>query len=139
VSSVGDWMTRNPYTIGEDASLIEAIHLMKEKNIRRLPVIKGGRLVGLVTDRMLKEFTPSKATSLDTWEVHFLLSKTPIKEVMNPHPITALPSLELWQAAELFLEHRLYGLCVVDKDGALVGIMSVGDILRAVVKADKPG
>jgi acetoin utilization protein AcuB len=139
VSSVGDWMTRNPYTIGEDASLIEAIHLMKEKNIRRLPVIKAGRLIGMVTDRMLKEFTPSKATSLDTWEVHFLLSKTPIKEVMNPNPVTAPPGMELWQAAELFLEHRLYGLCVVDKDGALVGIMSVGDILRAVVKADKPG
>ncbi len=138
MSTVGDWMTRNPYTIGEEASLIEAIHLMKEKNIRRLPVVKAGRLVGLVTDRMLKEYTPSKATSLDTWEVHFLLSKTPVREVMNPHPITAPAALELWQAAELFLEHRLYGLCVVDKDGALVGIMSVGDILRAVVKADKP-
>lgn len=139
MSTVGDWMTRSPYTIGADATLIEAIHLMKEKNIRRLPVVSAGRLVGLITDRMLKEYTPSKATSLDTWEVHFLLSKTPVKEVMNPHPITAPATLELWQAAELFLEHRLYGLCVLDKDGALVGIMSVGDILRAVVKTDKPG
>lgn len=139
MSTIGDWMTRNPYTIGADATLIEAIHLMKEKNIRRLPVLKDGSLVGLITDRMLKEYTPSKATSLDTWEVHFLLSKTPVSEVMNPKPITAQESLELWQAAELFLEHRLYGLCVVDRSGILVGIMSVGDILRAVVKADKPG
>lgn len=139
MSTIGDWMTRNPYTIGADATLIEAIHLMKEKNIRRLPVLKDGALVGLITDRMLKEYTPSKATSLDTWEVHFLLSKTPVSEVMNPKPITAQESLELWQAAELFLEHRLYGLCVVDRSGILVGIMSVGDILRAVVKADKPG
>lgn len=138
MSTVGDWMTQNPITIGEDASLIEAIHLMKEKNIRRLPVIKNGRLAGLITDRMLKEYTPSKATSLDTWEVHFLLSKTPVKEVMNAAPVTAPPTMELWQAAELFLENRLYGLCVVDLNGALVGIMSVGDILRAVVKADKP-
>jgi acetoin utilization protein AcuB len=138
MSTVGDWMTRNPYTIGADASLIEAIHLMKDKNIRRLPVVKDARLVGLITDRMMKEYTPSKATSLDTWEVHFLLSKTPVKEVMNSSPVTAAPSLELWQAAELFLDNRLYGLCVVDKDGGLVGIMSVGDILRAVVKTDKP-
>ncbi len=138
MSTVGDWMTRDPFTVGEDASLIEAIHLMKEKNIRRLPVLKDGRLVGLVTDRMLKEYTPSKATSLDTWEVHFLLAKTPVKDVMKADPVTAPPSMELWQAAELFLENRLYGLCVVEKDSALVGIMSVGDILRAVVKADKP-
>lgn len=138
MTTVSDWMTRNPFTIGEDASLIEAIHLMKEKNIRRLPVLRNGRLAGLITDRMLKEYTPSKATSLDTWEVHFLLSKTPVKEVMNSSPVTAPPGMELWQAAELFLENRLYGLCVVEKDGSLVGIMSVGDILRAVVKADKP-
>ena len=138
MTTVSDWMTRNLYTIGEDASLIEAIHMMKEKNIRRLPVLRNGRLAGLVTDRMLKEYTPSKATSLDTWEVHFLLSKTPVKDVMNPSPVTAPPDMELWQAAELFLENRLYGLCVVGKDGSLVGIMSVGDILRAVVKADKP-
>ena len=138
MSTVGDWMTRNPITIAEDASLIEAIHLMKDKNIRRLPILKDGRLVGLITDRMMKEYTPSKATSLDTWEVHFLLSKTAVREVMNPNPVTAPPSMELWQAAELFLENRLYGLCVVEQGNALVGIMSVGDILRAVVKTDKP-
>lgn len=137
MSTVSEWMTRDPHTIGADATLIEAIHLMKERNIRRLPVLRDGQLVGLVTDRMLKEYTPSKATSLDTWEVHFLLARTPVSEVMNANPITAPPTMELWQAAELFLEHRLYGLCVVE--GAnLVGIMSVGDILRAVVTADKP-
>jgi len=138
MSTVGDWMTKNPVTIGHEASLIEAIHILKEKNIRRLPVMKDGRLCGLVTDRMLKEYSPSKATSLDTWEVHYLLSKTMVTEVMNPHPVTAHPDMELWKAAELFLEKRLYGLCVVDSQENLVGIMSVGDILRAVVKTDKP-
>ena len=138
MSTVGDWMTRNPVTIDQEASLIEAIHSLKEHDIRRLPVTREGRFVGLITDRMLKEYSPSKATSLDTWEVHYLLSKTPVKEVMNPSPVTAHQDLELWEAAELFLQHRLYGLCVVDEKGDLVGIMSVGDILRAVVKADKP-
>jgi acetoin utilization protein AcuB len=138
MSTVGDWMSRNPVTINEDASLIEAIHVLKEKNIRRLPVMKNGRLAGLITDRMLKEYSPSKATSLDTWEVHYLLSKTLVSEVMNPNPVTAHPDMELWKAAELFLEKRLYGLCVVDSHEELVGIMSVGDVLRAVVKTDKP-
>ena len=138
MSTVGDWMTRNPVTIDQEASLIEAIHSLKEHDIRRLPVTREGRFVGLITDRMLKEYSPSKATSLDTWEVHYLLSKTPVKEVMNSSPVTAHQDLELWEAAELFLQHRLYGLCVVDEKGDLVGIMSVGDILRAVVATDKP-
>lgn len=138
MSTVRDWMTPNPVTIEATASVIEAIHLMKEKEIRRLPVKRQGQFVGLITDRMLKEYSPGKATSLDTWEVHYLLSKTPVSEVMNPHPVTAHPDLVLWEAAELFLEHKLYGLCVVDEKGDLVGIMSVGDILRAVVKTDKP-
>jgi acetoin utilization protein AcuB len=138
MSTVRDWMTPNPVTIEASASIIEAIHLMKDHEIRRLPVKREGKFVGLITDRMLKEYSPGKATSLDTWEVHYLLSKTPVSEVMNPHPVTAHPELELWKAAELFLEHRLYGLCVVDEKGDLVGIMSVGDILRAVVKSDKP-
>lgn len=134
MTTVGEWMTRNPVTIEADASLIEAIHLLKEKNIRRLPVMRDGRFTGLITDRMLSEYSPSKATSLDTWEVHYLLSKTPVSEVMNPAPITVGPEVNLVDAARIFLEHRLYGLCVVNDDGALVGIMSVGDILKAVVE-----
>lgn len=134
MTTVGEWMTRNPVTIEADASLIEAIHLLKEKGIRRLPVMRDGRFTGLITDRMLSEYSPSKATSLDTWEVHYLLSKTPVSEVMNPAPITVGPEVNLVDAARIFLDHRLYGLCVVNDEGQLVGIMSVGDILKAVVE-----
>ena len=133
-ATVGDWMTKDPYTIDEDASLIEAIHVMKEKNIRRLPVTRKGRFSGLITDRMIKEYTPGKATSLDTWEVHYLLGKTPVKEVMNAAPHTVTAATSLGQAARMFLDFKLYGLCVVDASGDLVGIMSVGDMLKAVVE-----
>ena len=133
MTTVGEWMTPNPVTIDENASVIEAIHLLKERNIRRLPVMAEGRFTGLVTDRMLSEYGPGKATSLDTWEVHYLLSKTPVKEVMNPSPLAVGPGMNMVEAARIFLEHRLYGLCVVDDEGRLVGIMSVGDILKAVV------
>ena len=133
MDNVGKWMTRNPITIDQDASMIEAIHLMREKGIRRLPVMDQGRFVGLVTDRMMKDYAPGKATSLDTWEVHYLLSKTPVREVMNAQPKTVTPETPLGVAAQLFLDHKLYGLCVVDTGGTLVGIMSVGDMLKAVV------
>jgi acetoin utilization protein AcuB len=133
MTSVEAWMTKNPVTIDQSASIIEAIHLMKEKGIRRLPVMAKGRFTGLITERMIKDYTPGKATSLDTWEVHYLLSKTAVKDVMNPKPITVTPDVDLATAAQIILDHKLYGLCVVDGQGALVGIMSVGDMLRAVV------
>ena len=137
MTSVRKWMTKNPVTIDYESSIIEAIHLMKEKGIRRLPVMAKGRLTGLITDRMIKDYTPGKATSLDTWEVHYLLSKTPVKEVMNPSPITIGPDMDLATAAQLILDHKLYGLCVVDGKGDLVGIMSVGDMLKALVEFSK--
>jgi len=139
MTSVQKWMTKNPVTIDQESSIIEAIHLMKEKGVRRLPVMTKGRLTGLITERMIKDYTPGKATSLDTWEVHYLLSKTPVKEIMNPSPITITPDMELATAAQLILDHKLYGLCVVDDRGDLVGIMSVGDMLRAVVEFAKSG
>lgn len=137
MNTVEKWMTKNPITINEDASIIEAIHLMKEKGIRRLPVMAKGAFVGLITERMIKDYTPGKATSLDTWEVHYLLSKTAVKEVMNPNPHTVTPDTDLATAAQSILDHKLYGLCVVDAKGQLVGIMSVGDMLKAVVEFAK--
>lgn len=137
MSTVEKWMTRNPFTIEEDTTILEAIHVMKEKEIRRLPVMKKGRFVGLITDRMIKEYSPGKATSLDTWEVHYLLAKTPVKDLMNAKPYTVTPETPLGTAAQMFLDHKLYGLCVLDKGGKLVGIMSVGDMLKAVVEFSK--
>jgi acetoin utilization protein AcuB len=137
MNTVATWMTKNPVTIEQEASIIEAIHLMKEKGIRRLPVMHKGRFIGLITERMIKDYTPGKATSLDTWEVHYLLSKTAVKDVMNPKPITVTPETDLATAAQSILDHKLYGLCVVDAKGDLVGIMSVGDMLRAVVEFSK--
>ena len=137
MSTVEKWMTRDPFTIEEDTTILEAIHVMKEKEIRRLPVMKKGRFVGLITDRMIKEYSPGKATSLDTWEVHYLLAKTPVKDLMNANPYTVTPATPLGTAAQMFLDHKLYGLCVLDTTGKLVGIMSVGDMLRAVVEFSK--
>lgn len=139
MSTVEKWMTKNPVTIDEGASIIEAIHLMKERGVRRLPVTAKGRFAGLITERMIKDYSPGKATSLDTWEVHYLLSKTPVKDVMNASPITVSPETELAVAAQIILDHKLYGLCVLDGHGDLVGIMSVGDMLRAVVEFSKAG
>ncbi len=131
-TQVADWMTRNPITIGDDASVMEAIHLMQEKEVRRLPVMHDGRLAGILTDRMLKDYSPGKATPLDTWQVHYLLSKTPVTEVMNPRPHTVTPDRELTDAATIIRDNKLYGLCVVNANGDLVGLLTIKDILDAL-------
>ena len=129
---VADWMTRNPITIDDDASVIEALHVMKDRGIRRLPVMRDGRLAGIVTDRMLKDYAPGKATTLDTWEVHYLLSKTLLRDVMNPNPHTVTPGADITTAATIIRDNKLYGLCVVNESGDLIGILTIKDLLGAL-------
>ncbi|HSP16668.1 MAG TPA: CBS domain-containing protein [Thermoanaerobaculia bacterium] len=131
-NNVADWMTRDPITIGDDASIMDAVHLMRERGVRRLPVMHDGRLTGIVTDRMLKDYSPGKATSLDTWEVHYLLSKTSIREAMNARPHTVTPDTRLTDAAKVIRDHKLYGLCVVNEKGDLVGILTIKDLIEAL-------
>jgi len=131
--TVGDWMTRNPLTIGADASVMEAIHTLRERNVRRLPVMKDGRLVGLVTEKMLLGYMPAKATTLDQWELHYLLAKTPVTQAMNPTPHTVRPSTPLAEAARLLHDRKLNGVIVVDEKGDLVGIMTTTNALEALI------
>lgn len=132
-TKVRDWMTPNPITIDADATIIEAIHLLKEKGIRRLPVLRHGRLVGLITERMLLSFSPGKATSMDSWEVHYLLAKTPVSEAMNPKPNTVGPDTELSECAQLIHDRKLNGITVVDEQGRLVGILTTTNALEALI------
>lgn len=129
---VSDWMTRNPITIEDTASVMEAMHVMREKGIRRLPVMHAGRLGGIVTDRMLTEYAPGKATSLDTWEAHYLLSKTPVRDAMNARPHTIVPGARLTDAARVIRDNRLYGLCVTNENGDLAGVLTIKDLLEAL-------
>jgi len=132
-TKVSDWMTPNPITIDAGATIVEAIHLLKEKNIRRLPVTKGGKLVGLVTERMLLSFSPGKSTSMDTWEVHYLLAKTPVTAAMNPKPHTVGPDTDLADCAQLIHDRKLNGITVVDKAGTLLGILTTTNALEALI------
>ena len=131
--TVADWMTPHPITIQEDASIIEAIHLLKEKNIRRLPVMRGTAIAGLVTEKMLLGYMPTKATSMDQWEVHYLLSKTPVKAAMNEKPYTVRPETPLAEAARLLHDRKLNGVIVVDDKGGLAGLLTTTNALEALI------
>jgi acetoin utilization protein AcuB len=131
--TVGGWMTPNPITIEEDASVIEAIHLLKEHAIRRLPVMKRGKLAGIVTEKMLAAYTPGKATSLDQWELHGLLDKTKVKVAMNADPYKVHPDTPLAEAATLVHDKKLNGVLVVDDHGLLAGIFTTTNALEALI------
>jgi acetoin utilization protein AcuB len=133
MTKVRRWMTPDPLTIDESASIVEAIHKLKEKEIRRLPVMRDGRLVGVVTEKMLKDFTPSKATSLDTWEVHYLLARTPVSAAMNPKPHKVSPDDDIASVAQLLHDRKLNGVLVVDGGGDLVGILTTTNALEALI------
>lgn len=129
--TISRWMSTRLVVIDADASIIEAIHMMKENNIRRLPVVSKGKVTGVLTEKMLKDYTPSKATSLDTWEVHYLLSKTPVSEAMNPTPHRISPDTDLADAAKLLHDRKLNGVLVMEGE-ALVGLFTTTDALQAL-------
>ena len=130
---VEKWMTRTPVTIQEDDSLATVRRLMKEKRVRRLPVLKGDKLVGVVTDRDLAAASPSKATTLDVWEIHAILEQLKVAEIMTPNPLTIRPGDTVEKAALIMIERKFGGLPVVSPEGALIGILTQHDIFRALV------
>jgi acetoin utilization protein AcuB len=129
---VSDWMTKKVFTIELDDYLSTAFLLMKEKNIKHLPVVKGNKLKGLISDRDIKEYSPSKATSLDIYELHYLLAKTRIKDIMRTKVITTAPETPVEEVAMLMLDKNIGCLPVLD-NGDLVGIISDKDIFHALV------
>ncbi len=132
---IKDWMTRDVQTITPDTTVPEAHRLMTQNNIRRLPVLDGGRLVGIVTRGDVRGAEASDATSLSIWELNYLLSRLEISEVMTKKPITVSPESTIRAAAQTMLDNKISGLPVVGDEGKVVGIITESDIFRLVVSA----
>jgi len=129
---VSDWMTKKVYAVEPEEYLSDALSVMKEQSIKHVPVVKGGKLKGIISDRDIKEYSPSKATSLDIYELHYLLAKTRIKEMMNTKVITTTADTPVEEAAMLMLDSDIGCLPVLDS-GNVVGIISDKDIFRSLV------
>ncbi len=131
---VREWMTPDPIVVSPETTLPEAHRIMTENSIRHLPVVCEGQLVGIVTLGDIRGAEPSGATSLNIWEVNYLLSQLRVDEIMTPRPVTISVDDTLGEAAQLMLKHRIGGLPVVDRHGALAGIITECDIFRLVVE-----
>lgn len=131
---VSKWMTPNVISMDKNESLGTALRLMREHRIRRLPIVSKGKLVGIVSDRDLKGALPSDATSLDVWELHGLLDRLKISDIMTKKVITTTPDATIERVALIMMENKIEGLPVLDAKGNLVGIVTEGDIFRALVE-----
>lgn len=130
---IKDWMATDILTVDQDTSLLRATRLMKENEIRRLPVVENGKLIGIITDRDVKDASPSKSMSLDLHELYCQLSEMKVKEVMTGTPLTMKDTDSLEKAAVVMVENRISGIPIVDGAGQLAGLLSETDVLRGFI------
>ena len=129
---VSEWMTRKVFSVKPDDSVSAVVRMIKEKSIKHIPVAEQGKLKGIISDRDIKDYCPSKATSLDMYELHYLLEKTSVREVMKTKVFTTAPDMPVEEAAMVLYDKNIGCLPVIES-GKLAGIISDRDIFRALI------
>jgi len=130
---VKNWMSKIVITVDVNDSLQDAMKLLREHNIRMLPVLKNGKLVGIVTDRDTKKASASDATTLEIHELLYLLSKIKIKEIMTKDPITVPFDYTVEETAAVLLKGKISGAPVVDQKGQVIGTITQTDLFKVLV------
>ena len=127
-------MTRNPVTVGPHDSLRKVRLLMRQGRLRRLPVTENRRVIGIVTDRDLWERSPSGVSDGARTEGEDLMEHLRVMGVMTLQPVTIAPSASILEAAR-FMRTSKVGTLLVVEDQGLVGIITKGDLLDALIAA----
>ena len=129
-------------TIHPELPMQDALSLMLKEQIRRLPIVdKHGRLIGIVSERDLLHASPSNATSLNVWELNYLLSKTTVAEIMTSNVISINEDTPIEEAARIMADNKIGGLTVV-RDEKVVGIITETDLFKIFLEllgAREPG
>ncbi len=127
------WMTRSVVTIDSQESMQQAMTLMKEHKVRMLPVLKKGKIVGVVSDTDLKRASASDATTLDVHELLYLISKIKVKDIMAKKPVTVPEDWTVEETAELLMAKKISGAPVVNSEGSVVGIITRDDLFKVLI------
>ncbi|WP_031481674.1 CBS and ACT domain-containing protein [Maridesulfovibrio frigidus] len=131
---VRNWMTNDVITLTPERSMMKAAKLMKDKEISRLPIVDdNGVLVGIISDRDVKEASPSKATTLDMHELYYLLSEIKVKDIMTRKTLTISIDDTVEKAAVVMDENKIGGVPVVDADNKCVGIITNTDVFKVLI------
>ncbi|MBR9980001.1 MAG: CBS domain-containing protein [Desulfatitalea sp.] len=127
------WMSAHVITVSPDDSMKDAMDRIKENAIHQMPVLKAGKLVGMLSDGDLKRASASDATSLDVHELLYLLDKIKVAGLMSKPAITVPVDFTLEETAEMLLKHKISSLPVTNTDGTMAGIITQSDLFRALV------
>ncbi len=130
---VRTWMSKDPITVSPSASMKEATDVMREHEIRHLPVVDNGRLVGMVTLSDLRRSAPSPATTFSIGEINYLVDQIRVADIMTADPISVTPDTTVEDAALIGSKHRFGSLPVVE-DGRLVGIITSADLFDILMR-----
>lgn len=139
---VKDYMSKNLVTISKGTKIFDAVELMNQKRIHRIPVIEDNAIIGLITEGTIQEAMPSKATSLSVYEANYLLNKTKVEDVMIREVETILDNCLLEEAIFKMRKHKINVLPVLNEKKELVGIITNNDIFDAFLSITgykKPG
>jgi acetoin utilization protein AcuB len=126
---VGDRMAHPVITIPPEMQVIDALNLMKNKKIRRTPVVQDGVLVGIISDKDMLNASPASTTSLSVWEINYLLSKITVRDVMTRNVLTVTENTPIEEAARIMADNKIGGLPVVRGD-QIVGIITETDLFK---------
>ena len=126
---VRDVMTTELVTVEPELPIFQAQKIMREHQVRKLPVVSDGKLVGMVTHDLFMDVSPSKATGFSIQEMHYLLSAMKVREIMDKNPVTVSPDMPFEDAMNLGQQKGNTGFPVME-NAELVGIITNGDIIR---------
>lgn len=126
---VGERMSKPVITLTPDMPITDALNLMKREHIRRAPVVRDGKMVGIVSDKDLLNASPSPVSSLSIWEMNYLLSKITVEQVMTKNVMSVAEDLPIEEAARIMADNKIGGMPVM-RDGNVVGIITETDLFK---------
>ncbi len=126
---VGERMSKPVITISPETPIAEVMNMMKVEHVRRFPVVKEGKLVGIVSDKDILNASPSPVSTLSIWEMNYLLNKITVNEVMMKNVMTVTEDTPIEQAARIMADNKIGGLPVM-RDGGVVGIITETDLFK---------
>lgn len=130
---VGERMSRPVISITRDMPIHDALAMFKKERIRRAPVLKDGKLIGIISDKDLLNASPSQVTSLSVWEMNYMLSKITIKEVMTRKVLTVQVDTPIEEAARLMADNKIGGIPVMKAD-KVVGMITETDLFKTFLE-----
>lgn len=130
---VRDYMTPDPVFVSPEDNFPQAMHVLRKRGVRHLPVLEEGQLVGVVVEKDLLSNQPSPATTLSLYEIYSLLEQLRVRQIMSRPVITVGGDCPLEEAARIMVANQISCLPVMDGE-KLIGIITETDVFKALVE-----